>query len=68
MSNLQNYLAFIKETEQLKSVLRTAFTSSGRRESTADHTWRLTLFAALLGNEYFKKPHANHQYGNPRGD
>lgn len=52
MDNLQKYLAFIKETEQLKSVLRTAFTSSGRRESTAEHTWRLTLFAALQGDEF----------------
>ena len=36
---------FIEETERLKSVLRTSWTSSGRQESTAEHSWRLALFA-----------------------
>lgn len=52
MNHLEKYLNFIKEMEQLKSVLRTAFTSSGRQESTAEHTWRLTLFAALMADEF----------------
>lgn len=52
MNHLEKYLDFIKEMEQLKSVLRTAFTSSGRQESTAEHTWRLTLFAALMADEF----------------
>lgn len=49
---LEQYLAFIKETELLKGVLRTAWGSDGRQESTAEHTWRLVLLAALFLEEY----------------
>ena len=49
---LDGYLAFIKETELLKNVLRTAWGSAGRQESTAEHSWRLALFAALMLGEY----------------
>ena len=49
---LDRYLTFIKETELLKNVLRTAWGSTGRQESTAEHSWRLTLFAALMLGEY----------------
>ncbi len=49
---LEKYIAFIEETEKLKSVVRTAWTSNGRRESTAEHSWRLALFAGTL-KEYY---------------
>lgn len=49
---LENYLRFIREVERLKSVERTAWTSSGRRESTAEHSWRLALLAMVLCGEY----------------
>ena len=49
---LDQYLNFIKETELLKNVLRTAWGSTGRQESTAEHSWRLALFAALLLGDY----------------
>lgn len=49
---LERWLAFIKEAELLKDVLRTAWSSSGRQESTAEHTWRLALMAALFLEEY----------------
>ena len=48
MENLERYLLFIREAERLKSVLRTAYTSTGRHESTAEHSWRLALTAAVL--------------------
>lgn len=51
-ADLRGLLAFLRESELLKSTLRTAWTSSGRRESTAEHSWRLALFSALL-LEYF---------------
>ena len=35
MERLKNYLQFINEAEQLKNVLRTAWTSEGKQESTA---------------------------------
>lgn len=44
----EQYLRFIREAERLKNVLRTAHTSTGRHESTAEHSWRLALLAAVL--------------------
>lgn len=52
MKDSSQYLSFIKEMEQLKNVTRTAWTSDGRRESTAEHTWRLSLLAGLMLNEF----------------
>ena len=49
--DLEKYLRFIREVERLKSVERTAWTTSGRRESTAEHSWRLALLAAVLTGE-----------------
>lgn len=48
MFDLSGRLAFIQEAEKLKSVLRSAHTSTGRQESTAEHTWRLCLLAMTL--------------------
>ena len=45
---LVSFIRFIEETEQLKSTLRSAWTATGRHESTAEHTWRLALFASLF--------------------
>ncbi len=50
-SALEGALAFLKEAERLKDTLRTAHTSSGRRESVAEHTWRLCLMAIVLEPE-----------------
>ena len=50
--NSRQYLAFIKELEQLKNVTRTAWTSDGHHESTAEHTWRVALFAGLMLREF----------------
>lgn len=47
-TDLQGCLAFIREAERLKSVLRSAHTSTGRHESTAEHTWRLCLMAMVF--------------------
>lgn len=52
MKDSSQYLSFIKEMEQLKNVTRTAWTSDGHRESTAEHTWRLSLLAGLMLNEF----------------
>ena len=51
MEKLIRYLRFIREAERLKNVLRTAYTSEGRHESTAEHSWRLALLAAVLTGE-----------------
>ena len=46
MEKLERYLQFMREAERLKNVLRSARTSTGRHESTAEHSWRLALLAA----------------------
>lgn len=47
MDFIEQYLRFIKEAERLKAVTRTAWTHDGRRESTAEHSWRLGLVCRL---------------------
>ncbi|MCL9800005.1 HD domain-containing protein [Pseudomonas sp. AKS31] len=44
-------LEFLREAEKLKDVLRSAHTSSGRTESTAEHSWRLCLMAIVFADE-----------------
>ncbi|MDU9394023.1 HD domain-containing protein [Pseudomonas sp. zfem002] len=44
-------LAFLREAERLKDVLRSAHTSRGRRESTAEHSWRLALLALVFAQD-----------------
>lgn len=44
-------LAFLREAERLKDVLRSGSTSSGRRESTAEHSWRLCLMAMVFARD-----------------
>ena len=48
MNDFTSILQFVKELERLKTVTRTAWTSNGRQESTAEHSFRLAVFAGLL--------------------
>jgi putative hydrolases of HD superfamily len=41
-------LSFLQAAGKLKDVLRSAYTSEGKRESTAEHTWRLCLMAIVF--------------------
>lgn len=52
MDELYSILNFIKEVERLKNITRTAWTSEGKQESVAEHSWRLAVFALSL-SEYF---------------
>ncbi|MDL2285055.1 HD domain-containing protein, partial [Oxalobacter sp. OttesenSCG-928-P03] len=47
-NDIPDRLTFIREAERLKNVLRSAHTSEGRRESTAEHSWRLCLLALVF--------------------
>ncbi len=38
--------------ERLKDTTRHCYTSGGRRESVAEHSWRITLMAYLVGDEF----------------
>nr|WP_314615377.1 HD domain-containing protein [uncultured Pseudomonas sp.] len=51
IEKLKGRLAFLTEAEKLKDVLRTAHTSSGRTESTAEHSWRLCLMAIVFEDQ-----------------
>lgn len=51
-NDLFSVLSFLKSAEPLKNTLRSAHTSTGRTESTADHTWRLCLMALIFEDQY----------------
>ena len=51
-AELRSRLDFIRECERLKDVLRSGHTSSGRSESTAEHTWRLCMMAMVFESEF----------------
>lgn len=51
IKKIQGRLEFLRETEKLKDVLRSAHTSSGRTESTAEHSWRLCLMAIVFEDQ-----------------
>jgi len=51
LEKISGRLEFLREAEKLKDVLRSAHTSSGRTESTAEHSWRLCLMAMVFADE-----------------
>ncbi|WP_194791885.1 HD domain-containing protein [Pseudomonas sp. UFMG81] len=51
IERLKGRLAFLREAERLKDVLRSAHTASGRTESTAEHSWRLCLMAIVFADQ-----------------
>ena len=50
-SSISSRLDFLRKAEKLKDTLRSAYTTSGRTESVAEHTWRLTLLAVTFADE-----------------
>lgn len=55
MASLSDIYSFIHTAERLKNELRHSFTSTGRQESVAEHTWRMSLLAVLLSSKLDKK-------------
>ena len=45
------FLNILSRAEKLKDTTRHCYTSGGRRESVAEHSWRLALMALLLSGE-----------------
>ena len=45
-------IEFLGVVEKLKCNTRHSWTTSGRRESVAEHSWRLSLLAMLCADEY----------------
>ena len=52
MGKYEGILSFIKELDKLKSNPRTAWTTTGREESVAEHSFRLAVFALVLKDEF----------------
>ncbi len=48
----RNYIDFLNIIEKLKCNTRHSWTSSGRQESVAEHSWRLAVMAMLCADEY----------------
>ena len=44
-------LEFLRQAERLKDTLRSAYTTQGRTESVAEHTWRLTLLVLTFADQ-----------------
>lgn len=49
-SDINSRLEFVRRAEQLKDTLRSGYTTNGRTESVADHTWRLTLLVITFAD------------------
>lgn len=50
--DIRTFLDFLDIAEKLKCNTRHSWTSSGRHESVAEHSWRLSLMAYLLKDEF----------------
>lgn len=48
----RKYIDFLNKIEKLKCNTRHSWTSSGRQESVAEHSWRLSVMAMLCADEY----------------
>jgi len=48
----RNYIDFLNKIEKLKCNTRHSWTSSGRQESVAEHSWRLSVMAMLCADVY----------------
>ncbi len=51
-TELTGILEFLRSAERLKTTERSAYTTTGARESAAEHTWRLCLMALVLAPEF----------------
>ena len=50
--NHRAYIEFLSKIEKLKCNTRHSWTSNGRQESVAEHSWRLAVMAMLCADEY----------------
>ncbi len=50
--NQRNFIEFLNTIEKLKCNTRHSWTSSGRQESVAEHSWRIAVMAMLCADEY----------------
>ena len=56
LAKLEQQLAFLREIDQLKSVVRLSpLINRSRRENSAEHSWHLAMYALVLA-EYAAAP------------
>lgn len=48
IKDVMKIMGFVQEAEQLKNTMRQCWSSTGKQESTAEHTWRLCLMVMLF--------------------
>ena len=60
MSNIKKIFDFLHEVEGLKSSTRYCRTKTGRQESTAEHSWRLSLMVPIVAKELSLNLDVNH--------
>lgn len=48
IKDIMKVMSFVHEAEQLKNTMRQCWSSTGKQESTAEHTWRLCLMVMLF--------------------
>ena len=48
----RKFVGFLNTIEKLKCNTRHSWTSSGRQESVAEHSWRLAVMAMLCADEF----------------
>jgi putative hydrolases of HD superfamily len=51
-ADLPGVVEFLRRAERLKTTTRSGYTSAGRPESVAEHTWRLCLMAMVIAPEF----------------
>jgi putative hydrolases of HD superfamily len=51
-TEIRGVLEFLRNAERLKTVTRSAYTTTGEVESVAEHSWRVTLMAMLIASEF----------------
>ena len=48
IKDIMKILDFVNQAEQLKNTMRQCWSTTGKQESTAEHTWRLCLMVMLF--------------------
>jgi putative hydrolase of HD superfamily len=51
-AEIAGVLEFLRAAEQLKTTYRSGWTSAGRAESVAEHTWRLCLMSMMFADSF----------------
>ena len=51
----EKLVELLSVAERLKDVVRHSSTSGGRRESVAEHSWRITLMAYFVCDSFLRR-------------